>query len=102
MCTWVAAAVVQLLVWYYMGWRLESWEWLIHGVCIIVYTWSMLFFFFQAEDGIRDVAVTGVQTCALPICRHGARGAPDPGRPACGEARPHRPVQRVHLGLLSG
>src|SRR2546422_11490255 len=28
---------------------------------------STLFFFFQAEDGIRDVAVTGVQTCALPI-----------------------------------
>src|SRR5687768_18139653 len=27
------------------------------------------FFFFQAEDGIRDVAVTGVQTCALPISR---------------------------------
>src|SRR5256884_5220513 len=27
----------------------------------------MSFFFFQAEDGIRDVAVTGVQTCALPI-----------------------------------
>src|SRR5256884_4826089 len=27
------------------------------------------FFFFQAEDGIRDVAVTGVQTCALPIFR---------------------------------
>src|SRR2546429_2778951 len=27
----------------------------------------MCFFFFQAEDGIRDVAVTGVQTCALPI-----------------------------------
>src|SRR2546429_1329851 len=26
-----------------------------------------LYFFFQAEDGIRDVAVTGVQTCALPI-----------------------------------
>src|SRR3989449_10655962 len=26
-----------------------------------------VFFFFQAEDGIRDVAVTGVQTCALPI-----------------------------------
>src|SRR2546429_7079048 len=26
-----------------------------------------IFFFFQAEDGIRDVAVTGVQTCALPI-----------------------------------
>src|SRR3989449_676988 len=28
---------------------------------------SVYFFFFQAEDGIRDVAVTGVQTCALPI-----------------------------------
>src|SRR5690606_40053002 len=27
-----------------------------------------LFFFFQAEDGIRDFHVTGVQTCALPIC----------------------------------
>src|SRR2546430_7629225 len=28
----------------------------------------MFFFFFQAEDGIRDLTVTGVQTCALPIC----------------------------------
>src|SRR2546427_11123654 len=28
-----------------------------------------VFFFFQAEDGIRDLTVTGVQTCALPICR---------------------------------
>src|SRR5256884_10009079 len=28
---------------------------------------TYIFFFFQAEDGIRDVAVTGVQTCALPI-----------------------------------
>src|SRR3989440_6953760 len=28
----------------------------------------VLFFFFQAEDGIRDLIVTGVQTCALPIC----------------------------------
>src|SRR5256886_15929656 len=30
--------------------------------------WSF-FFFFQAEDGIRDLTVTGVQTCALPISR---------------------------------
>src|SRR2546426_6838451 len=31
--------------------------------------WLLLvFFFFQAEDGIRDYKVTGVQTCALPIC----------------------------------
>src|SRR5699024_11851107 len=32
----------------------------------LVYCFS--FFFFQAEDGIRDRNVTGVQTCALPIC----------------------------------
>src|SRR5260370_18762249 len=36
-----------------------------------MYDWSQtlcrLFFFFQAEDGIRDSSVTGVQTCALPI-----------------------------------
>src|SRR2546429_6747204 len=42
--------------------------------CRYVNDWShfagrvlMCVFFFQAEDGIRDVAVTGVQTCALPI-----------------------------------
>src|SRR5438270_4212146 len=29
---------------------------------------KFFFFFFQAEDGIRDLTVTGVQTCALPIC----------------------------------
>src|SRR5699024_11593459 len=33
-------------------------------------------FFFQAEDGIRDRNVTGVQTCALPISEHGAPLAP--------------------------
>src|SRR2546430_4008940 len=32
------------------------------------------FFFFQAEDGIRDLTVTGVQTCALPICRRQRSG----------------------------
>src|SRR5262249_56648055 len=32
-------------------------------------TQSMFDFFFQAEDGIRDWSVTGVQTCALPISR---------------------------------
>src|SRR5207245_11735082 len=30
-------------------------------------TYCLSFFFFQAEDGIRDATVTGVQTCALPI-----------------------------------
>src|SRR3989442_11844325 len=33
------------------------------------------FFFFQAEDGIRDADVTGVQTCALPISRMNLAGA---------------------------
>src|SRR2546422_1922564 len=46
------------------------------GLCI--------FFFFQAEDGIRDVAVTGVQTCALPIS---AVGAQDRARPQVHEVR---------------
>src|SRR5438034_11519201 len=42
-----------------------------------------VFFFFQAEDGIRDHCVTGVQTCALPISAHdGGRATGDsPRRP---------------------
>src|SRR3712207_8388345 len=43
---------------------------------------AFYFFFFQAEDGIRDIGVTGVQTCALPISPAGGRRAhrrePDP------------------------
>src|SRR5687767_15207847 len=40
------------------------------------------FFFFQAEDGIRDKLVTGVQTCALPICQRTiALSLPGHGRP---------------------
>src|SRR5260370_12743185 len=38
--------------------------------CLILRLFSLhclFFFFFQAEDGIRDSSVTGVQTCALPI-----------------------------------
>src|SRR5689334_24294320 len=35
--------------------------------CFLSYVRSLFFFFFQAEDGIRDGTVTGVQTCALPI-----------------------------------
>src|SRR3990167_8689454 len=37
---------------------------------------GFFFFFFQAEDGIRDLTVTGVQTCALPIWCGGERGDP--------------------------
>src|SRR2546425_5216953 len=36
-----------------------------------------VFFFFQAEDGIRDKLVTGVQTCALPISLAGSRRLED-------------------------
>src|SRR3712207_8645460 len=43
----------------------------------VIYNFNLLlvelffFFFFQAEDGIRDIGVTGVQTCALPIFVYG-------------------------------
>src|SRR3712207_6816030 len=57
------------------------------------------FFFFQAEDGIRDIGVTGVQTCALPIS---PEGAPPPGslvtvpfQISCGECERCR---RGHTG----
>src|SRR5260221_2696613 len=42
------------------------------------YSQDCCFFFFQAEDGIRDHCVTGVQTCALPISRKktGVRASP--------------------------
>src|SRR5438132_3217793 len=36
-------------------------------VCLFLLSFCFFFFFFQAEDGIRDHCVTGVQTCALPI-----------------------------------
>src|SRR5260370_29243633 len=50
---------------------------------------ALYIFFFQAEDGIRDSSVTGVQTCALPICSglraenpvcHLAQGSRNPKR----------------------
>src|SRR5205085_3870123 len=40
-----------------------------------IYSVFCAFFFFQAEDGIRDLTVTGVQTCALPISTFAARRA---------------------------
>src|SRR3989475_8102007 len=46
----------------------------------------LIFFFFQAEDGIRDLTVTGVQTCALPISG-AARGAAHSGPGRLGERR---------------
>src|SRR5438552_14663688 len=54
----------------------------------------IFFFFFQAEDGIRDDLVTGVQTCALPI-------SPDPQREGLIPDRPRglrrRPTPRRDL-----
>src|SRR5256885_9919101 len=72
----------------------------------------IFFFFFQAEDGIRDYKVTGVQTCALPISlgcslgrRHpiersrqpseGPRRAADPPRYARGEKQARSEERRV-------
>src|SRR5215813_14337729 len=54
--------------------------------------WSKLvtvFFFFQAEDGIRDADVTGVQTCALPISRPLRRDPAEvrPWAETCGQIR---------------
>src|SRR5260370_34906778 len=52
----------------------------------------VVIFFFKAEEGIRYSSVTGVQTCALPICLTCGRPAwparPRPRRPAAGQARP--------------
>src|SRR5256885_7126004 len=41
---------------------------------------STRFFFFQAEDGIRDYKVTGVQTCALPIWNKHFAGTSNPAK----------------------
>src|SRR5256886_8538898 len=52
-----------------------------------------VFFFFQAEDGIRDLTVTGVQTCALPISSSrgtGSRVGPSPRKRLVEPARDHR------------
>src|SRR3712207_7577538 len=46
---------------------------------------NKIVFFFQAEDGIRDIGVTGVQTCALPILRSASGGATE--RSPCPRSR---------------
>src|SRR5256885_8628461 len=67
----------------------------------------LVFFFFQAEDGIRDYKVTGVQTCALPIfCRpvppRAAWPGPAPARPSSGAPRALRPVRAAGYGRGGG
>src|SRR2546430_4857527 len=59
------------------------------------------FFFFQAEDGIRDLTVTGVQTCALPISRPGdqlARAALGGQLIVLGILLLREPELEVHVG----
>src|SRR5438876_7672086 len=57
------------------------------------------FFFFQAEDGIRDGRVTGVQTCALPICTAYDRRLPRTRFEPVGLRAPgHRWPGQVSLG----
>src|SRR5206468_9074879 len=47
---------------------------------VFIFLCLCIFFFFQAEDGIRDLIVTGVQTCALPISGSNKSPAPWPLR----------------------
>src|SRR6266487_6123015 len=63
----------------------------------MIYLVDPMFFFFQAEDGIRDGRVTGVQTCALPICPDRAPEgdeAADGRDPGGGDAGDPRAEQR--------
>src|SRR6266852_6257259 len=53
-------------------------------------------FFFQAEDGIRDATVTGVQTCALPIC-----SCPAPRPPVIATSAPSGNFTSTLLRLFS-
>src|SRR5256886_8573636 len=72
----------------------------VHGAHGLLGTWfpetdgnCTFFFFFQAEDGIRDLTVTGVQTCALPIL---------PLRDCDGKAsRDRMPLTRTKRHILS-
>src|SRR5947209_10554330 len=69
-----------------------------------------VFFFFQAEDGIRDIGVTGVQTCALPISRvvfsasHASEIARSSGRialtPSTGTSSNEQPSSSTRRSIL--
>src|SRR5205823_7555412 len=59
-------------------------------------------FFFQAEDGIRDKLVTGVQTCALPILLDQAVAVSSLLLDREREMRPQRPGRAAHPGSGAG
>src|SRR5256885_4772493 len=63
-------------------------------------SWKGFVFFFQAEDGIRDYKVTGVQTCALPICLRQQRDA-ELRHVAWAEAMGVRENKQVSIALLA-
>src|SRR2546430_7447655 len=58
-------------------------------------------FFFQAEDGIRYLTVTGVQTCALPICRPVHEGRQHGGDDVDGEEERVGAEQAEHAGAAA-
>src|SRR5215216_1251205 len=58
----------------------------------------IFFFFFQAEDGIRDDLVTGVQTCALPICPGLPRRISEHQRGRIIQLARSEPPGRLHQG----
>src|SRR5256885_15987849 len=65
---------------------------------IDIVVWGVsLFFFFQAEDGIRDYKVTGVQTCALPIYKFVYDGVPGTHQWYDGSQRPWEFKRVWHL-----
>src|SRR5438874_8964874 len=81
------------------GWRLPVVE--LGDVSVITCSLHVLFFFFQAEDGIRDLYVTGVQTCALPILSGRGADTQPPGRGARGCARARRARASTAAAQLS-
>src|SRR5699024_12005912 len=72
-------------------------------MCVLSF-YIFYFFFFQAEDGIRDRNVTGVQTCALPISNSPKRAASNQacGCSATGAASGDRDMVLLHPDLAVG
>src|SRR6266481_8848996 len=84
------------------------------NVCLVLWCSSRsshcrngsVFFFVQAEDGIRGGTVTGVQTCALPIFRRSRNNTlaledmdDGGGIEAAGPAKENRALQQAHVGF---
>src|SRR3712207_7133019 len=63
--------LVHIILSYYIFYIIVSIFFILFHIILLCFLITLFglycFFFFQAEDGIRDIGVTGVQTCALPI-----------------------------------